>query len=97
MPGSSGSSAATAASARNKSGSTSSRRRAASCSPEWRPEPVEEESGEAEDANALGLEFEVGVQAPEAGREARVGPQGRRTGHRAVASESVVMRGSVNR
>ncbi|TBU46151.1 hypothetical protein BD309DRAFT_989035 [Dichomitus squalens] len=79
---------------RSCSGSAPARRRAASCSPEWRPEPVEEESGEAEDANALGLDLAVGTQAS---REARAGLHGRQSGHRTAASESLVVLGPAGR
>ncbi|KAI1793060.1 hypothetical protein LXA43DRAFT_886210 [Ganoderma leucocontextum] len=82
---------------------TAARRRAASCSREWRPEheSVEEESspGEGEDANALGLEFESEFgqmrrgSTPEVQTEPHRGRNG--AGHRAAASESIVVLGSV--
>ena len=67
------------------------RRRAASCSPEWRPEPVEEENElEGEDPNALGLEF--GMMQARAARVVQSAPH-RRTqlGHRLAASEGVAV------
>nr|VWO99893.1 Cytochrome P450 51 [Ganoderma boninense] len=85
MPGSAGASGASA------------RRRAASCSREWRPEPVEEEE-QGEDANALGLEFasdfgqRVRGRSSTPVRDVQTGPHRGRNGagHRAAASESAV-------
>ncbi|PIL31324.1 hypothetical protein GSI_06022 [Ganoderma sinense ZZ0214-1] len=80
---------------------TSARRRAASCTREWRPEPepVEEEQDEDVHANALGLEFvsdfgqrgrgRGSTRACEVQTEPHRGRNG--AGHRAAASESAVV------
>ncbi|KAM5535889.1 hypothetical protein V8D89_010507 [Ganoderma adspersum] len=79
---------------------TSARRRAASCSREWRPEPAPVEEEEGEDVNALGLEFESDFGQRRRGstplREVQTEPhRGRKgAGHRVAASESGVVLGS---